>query len=388
METSIDTFAPMRSFVCKVASRCNLDCDYCYLYKLEDQSWRSRDKFMSVETVKQLALRINEHARTHEMELIDITIHGGEPLLAGLLYLNTFCDEMLNANQGVDLRFGMQTNGTLFDEKTLDFCLDRKVSVGLSLDGGIEANDRHRLGFDGASSYENVRAALKLLTSEKGRKVWSGFLAVIDVDNPAKTTYDYLRSYSPPSIEFLLPLGHHDRRPKGKDNLFSTPYADWLLEVFELWYRENPSTVSIRRFRDIIALMLGTKYTSEEWGMLPVDFAVVEVDGQIEAVDTLRATYPGASALGLDVFNNSFDDLSTSSLVLERQNAWSELCDTCVSCEYVKICGGGYFPHRFSAQNRFKNPSVYCEDLKKLIGTIGTVVARDLRSAPKKGTVP
>ena len=35
-----------------------------------------------------------------------------------------------------------------------------------------------------------------------------------------------------------------------------------------------------------------------------------------------------------------------------------------------EICAGGYLPHRFSRANRFDNPSVYCDDLKTLIGAI------------------
>ena len=35
-----------------------------------------------------------------------------------------------------------------------------------------------------------------------------------------------------------------------------------------------------------------------------------------------------------------------------------------------EICAGGYLPHRFSRARRFDNPSVYCDDLKALIGTI------------------
>jgi uncharacterized protein len=44
----------------------------------------------------------------------------------------------------------------------------------------------------------------------------------------------------------------------------------------------------------------------------------------------------------------------------------------------VKICGGGYFPHRYSAKNGFANPSVYCADLKKMISAVMTTVNADL----------
>jgi uncharacterized protein len=45
----------------------------------------------------------------------------------------------------------------------------------------------------------------------------------------------------------------------------------------------------------------------------------------------------------------------------------------------VDVCGGGYYPHRYSTANGFSNPSVYCPDLMKLIGHINRVVADEIR---------
>ena len=37
----------LTSFLVKVASRCNLDCDYCYVYHHADQSWRAMPEVLS-----------------------------------------------------------------------------------------------------------------------------------------------------------------------------------------------------------------------------------------------------------------------------------------------------------------------------------------------------
>ena len=34
----------LREFIVKVHSRCDLSCDYCYMYEMADQSWRSRPR--------------------------------------------------------------------------------------------------------------------------------------------------------------------------------------------------------------------------------------------------------------------------------------------------------------------------------------------------------
>src|ERR1700745_2794578 len=74
---------PFREFIVKVHSRCDLSCDYCYMYEMADQSWRSQPRAMSPEIAELSARRIAEHARSHALSGITLILHGGEPLLAG-----------------------------------------------------------------------------------------------------------------------------------------------------------------------------------------------------------------------------------------------------------------------------------------------------------------
>lgn len=379
------SFTPMHTFIVKVASRCNLDCDYCYMYKLADQSWRHQPAKMRKATAVQLARRIREHAITHQLSMVKVILHGGEPFALGVEYLRKFCDTIIQNTTGIKIEFGAQTNGTLWNKEILDFCLEYEISVGLSLDGPRSANDMHRLDHLGQTSFEAAEEALKLLASPQGRPIWGGLLCVIDLRNDPLDIYRYFRAYSPPMIDFLFPLAHWDSRPPGKeeDRLDTTPYADWLLEVFHDWYRQpyanDPAKpIRIRKLSDIIAMLLGKQAGFEEIGLNPVDFIIVETNGDIEAVDTLKVTYPGATKLGLNVFQNGFDDLQHQPLVIARQERWSSLSETCKQCPLVKVCGGGYFPHRFSGRQQFDNPSVYCADLKKLIWNIRNTLADDL----------
>ncbi|WP_332838747.1 FxsB family cyclophane-forming radical SAM/SPASM peptide maturase [Nocardia bovistercoris] len=374
------TSTPFRSFICKIASRCNLDCDYCYVYNHADQSWRNQPQRMSLRTAAQLGRRMNEHALAHGLREVDFVMHGGEPLLMGVDYLRRLCDVVIENTPDVTVRWNGQTNGTLYTDEVFEFCREYDLVFGLSIDGFGSANDRHRLDHAGRSSHRAAERALELLSSDEGRALWGGILAVIDLDNDPLELYDYFAAYQPSSIDFLFPLAHHDLRPPGKrDTLTTTPYADWLLRVFDRWYHQRPQRIRIRRFRDIIALYLGAINSSEEWGLQPVDFIVVETNGEIQAVDTLKITYHGACQLGLDIFANSFDDALASPKVAARQESWRQLGATCRKCPVVGVCGGGYFPQRYSRANGFGNTSVYCADLAKLITEITAAVAADLR---------
>src|SRR5580692_1433203 len=75
--------APFDEFIVKIHSRCDLSCDYCYMYEMADQSWRGQPKRMSVEIAEVTAQRIGQHARHHDLRKLALILHGGEPLLAG-----------------------------------------------------------------------------------------------------------------------------------------------------------------------------------------------------------------------------------------------------------------------------------------------------------------
>ena len=62
---------PVNEFIVKIASRCNLNCDYCYEYNLGDSTWRSQPAVMSLETLGRAADRIVEHVRAHHLQRVN-----------------------------------------------------------------------------------------------------------------------------------------------------------------------------------------------------------------------------------------------------------------------------------------------------------------------------
>ena len=74
---------PIATYIIKIASRCNLDCDYCYEYNMGDDSWRKEPSVISEDTLNIAVSRINEHAKANALKNINISLHGGEPLLVG-----------------------------------------------------------------------------------------------------------------------------------------------------------------------------------------------------------------------------------------------------------------------------------------------------------------
>ena len=51
------------SFLVKLASRCNLDCDYCYVYHHADQAWRAMPRLLSGENRAAFAERLAKYVQ-------------------------------------------------------------------------------------------------------------------------------------------------------------------------------------------------------------------------------------------------------------------------------------------------------------------------------------
>jgi uncharacterized protein len=379
---SVDVL-PFHIFLWKIASRCNINCSYCYIYNLDDTTWRDQPHFMSAKVAQQAATRMLEHCRAHDKTDVVITFHGGEPLLGGVKHLDMLTSVVRRTlvDGGVDVQFGMQSNGLLFTPELGDLMLERAVGIGVSIDGPPEVNDVYRVDHRGRPTSARLEKALDVLMSERYRSLFRGFLCVINPDTDPVAVTKYFLAFDDARVDFLLPDNNHANPPIGKQqNRDATPYGDWLIRSFDYWFSHSRRN-NVRIFSSIIKMLLGGPSEVEALGVGPVDLIVVEANGDVEAVDTLKSTFHGAAKLGYNVFAHDFDTVARHQAIRSRQSGVGALCRTCQACPVVRVCGGGYLPHRFSKANGFDNPSVYCADLLKLIEHIASAIVRELDTA-------
>lgn len=297
---------------------------------------------------------------------MSVILHGGEPLLAGPARLRRVCEELTSALAGVaELDLRIHTNGLQLSPRYLDLFDEFDVKVGISLDGDRAANDRHRRYADGRSSHPLVLKAVELLRQDRYRHLDLGLLCTIDIANDPVAVLDALTGLEPPLIDFLLPHATWDEPPPRPDGS-PTAYAEWLLTIFDRW-QEQGRPVPVRLFSSVLSTLSGGPSLTESLGLAPTDLVVVETDGQLEQVDSLKSAYEGAAATGFDVFTHSFDEVAAHPGVRARQLGLAGVSETCRRCPVVRSCGGGLYTHRYRSPDGFDNPSVYCADLEALI---------------------
>jgi uncharacterized protein len=377
---------PFREFIVKVHSRCNLSCDYCYMYEMADQSWRDRPRAMSAEIVELTARRIAEHARSHQLDQVTLILHGGEPLLAGRDLITRLIETTRQeAGPQTTVHTSIQTNAIGLSAAYLRLFDELGVRVGVSIDGDAIAHDRHRRFPSGRGSYAAVSASLNQL--RRFPHLYGGLLCTIDLRNDPVRTYAALTDFAPPKMDFLLPHGTWTQPPPGRvADLRVTPYADWLIAVFDYWY-QRPVVARIRLFEEIMQLLLGGGSNSEMVGLAPARMVVIETDGSIEQEDTLKIAFDGATATGLHLKNDPLDTALLLPQIAARQIGVRALSGQCRACPVRAVCGGGLYSHRYREGTGFANPSVYCPDLMALIGHIRDRIQADL-AALTSGVVP
>ena len=347
----------------KTASRCNIDCSYCYVYQGPDTTWRLQPKRMRPDVVEAVCERLIEQAGRQETGFA-IVLHGGEPLLLGFEELAVLL-RGLRAHLPPDRHpISIQTNGTLLCESLLDLFAETRTSVSVSIDGPPEANDLARLDHRGRSTYTATIRGIQLLASHPDSEfLFAGTLSVIQPTVGPGHVYEFLKALGTPSMDFLLQDGNHDHLPPGKSSFDSTEYGHWLIGLFDLYFLD-PSPVPIRLVDDTIKLCLGGTSRKEGRGKDQHGILIIETDGEIRKNDTLRASFEGADqfAARWNVATTPLSEVLSSREYVSYTGMQVPTCSPCAKCDLLSVCGGGMPLYRWSAERGYDNPSVYCHD--------------------------
>lgn len=368
--------AKFSSFLVKVASRCNLDCDYCYVYHHADQSWRSMPKFLSAEHREAFAHQLAEYALQSELKHCAVILHGGEPLLAGAQTLADFA-RLLRQTCSIPVDVSLQTNGLLLTDEALVILAEADIGVSLSLDGPKSANDKHRLTRKGRSSFEQTEQALTRL--QQYPSIFAGVIAVVDPSTSATELFEYFDHFNIPRLDFLLPDAHWLRPPPGR-NQDPGLYEEWLVNAFNVWF-DRYAHIPLRTFEALLDVCAGLPSSTDAFGFGDVSLLSIETDGSYHDLDVLKVTQDGATKLKGTVADTPIAQVALSPSIEQHRRYLRKdgLPETCQSCAIVEICGGGSLPHRFG-ENGFNNPTVYCNEMTRLVTHINDRLREHLSS--------
>ena len=357
--------APISTIIFKTAAPCNLNCTYCYEYNRGDSSWKSKPPSVALELCAILGQRIRDYCGAAGISQFGVTLHGGEPMLAGPAKIARIIDEIRLNAAPIKIRMGMQTNATLTTPAMLEVLASRKVNVGVSLDGDDFAN-RNRVDHRGELSRDRTVAGIAMLRSVG---LLSGIQAVIDLDSEPGAVLDALADFDPPLIELGIPFGNHDNPPHSGTTRYSL--GAWMVAAFGHWVSSpRLSGRKVRILQDALTSIINEKSTSDWFPAVPPGYLVVATDGSYEGLDPLKVAGAAGRVLNLKIQDDPIVSALDHPAIVARSSS-SQLCSECRACAMVQWCHGGYYPTRYGRGRDFDNPSVYCADFKQLFSGLG-----------------
>ncbi len=199
----------LRHLLCIVTERCNLACETCYAASASGPELGVLAPERALAAIE-LALSSTEASgagrasTTAPSPELAVSFTGGEPLLAGRAFYERVLAEgdELAARLGKRVRWEIQSNLLLLDERWLELFARHRVALGASIDGPPALQERHRPGAAGTiASWRRLAAA--------GRP--PGVLCVLSAESHRRRRelLAFFAELAPPSLKLaaLRPLG-------------------------------------------------------------------------------------------------------------------------------------------------------------------------------------
>jgi len=251
------TTRPFHVLAKPTGARCNCACDYCFFLKKErlypGSEFRMPDEVME-SFVRQM---IEAHAGLPEVE---IAWQGGEPTLMGIDFFRRAVEaETRYARAGQRVSNSLQTNGLLIDEEWCRFLRENGFLVGLSLDGPRELHDAYRRDKAGASVFDRVVRAARLMR-ELG--VEFNILATVNAANSPHPleVYRFFRDELGARYLQLIPIVERENETGDQEGTQLTErsvepaaYGRFLIAIFDEWVRRDVGSMFVTFFDSVLA---------------------------------------------------------------------------------------------------------------------------------------
>lgn len=321
-------------------TECNLRCKYCF----EEHDMKSEipvsakivnEKFSNGMTVfKQFGTELIEYNNGIGV-ITEFTFHGGEPLLVKPQYINELCSYFCNYG---NVKFNIQTNGTIMNNELLEVLKKYKFRVGVSIDGCEETNDENRVTISGKGIHSTVLKNIKIL-QDAGLEVGAMATITRNITRDVRKFYDFYKDNN-------LPVGfnacYSSPNSDGKNEIDNGEYCKFLSDLFDIWINDE-SSFMIQPFERIVRNMVRPNV-----GMGVCQFmkdcrdvnVAIDADGNI--YQCLHYCNLKNSILG-NVRKNKLSSILEKHL--RKKGHWERIkedpTNSCETCDIYNYCYGG-----------------------------------------------
>ncbi len=236
-------------FILEISQKCNLRCKYC-IYGASYRYQRNFSDFdMSFETARKGIDYVFSFIKNRKKKQFALSFYGGEPLL-NFKTMKRAVEYAKKLFTGWDLRFNLTTNLTVLNKPLIDFLVDNRISLLVSLDGDRGNHDAKRVFADGKGSHKIVMKNLEKIADRDGEYFQEkvSFSTVYSFDLPLKNLYNFFTTNT---------LIKNKRMRFGGVDRFDTTYYDIYPCDKEAYNKD---------FQEIISLLLEKVRKGEDLG--------------------------------------------------------------------------------------------------------------------------
>ncbi|MFB6075917.1 MAG: radical SAM protein [Candidatus Aenigmatarchaeota archaeon] len=228
----------MKTFILETNSSCNLDCDYCYADKEEEE--------LELETIDDF---IHEY-KGMGLDRVELLWLGGESLLRDIEFYEKAFNKLNNSDLNVESR--VQTNATLINEEWARIFDGYDLDPGVSLDGPSYIHDKNRKYKNGEGSFDTVIEKIKYL---RERGIEPGGISVVTKDSVGneEEIYEFFKELNMnPSFNVV----ETDVRDK---QLTQNEYFSFFKKMYDVWSNDENRNIQITPLKEIAKSFFGSK---------------------------------------------------------------------------------------------------------------------------------
>ena len=346
------------SLIMKVTSKCTLACSYCqYLSHLAGEN---SNLVMSREILhKSISQLLSLPSRK-----VTFIWHGGESLLAGKdFYEDAICLQQQCQKGTQKVVNNIQTNATLLNQEWIDFLQKNNFNISISLDGPSEIHNIHRLYPSRKGSFTHVMQAVEFLMVKKAK---FGLLVVLTKDsvNKAMEIYDFFISHDFKRFDFLpcIEINKETGEMIGS-SITASEFADFMIQVFDLWIKDDNPNIHIRYFDNILTGLLGGEPNLCKFAGTCGNFITIDCNGDIYPCDN----FIGYRKLKFgNILNDDLQTIIENDKYKDFVKRINTIKPECSKCEWYQICRDGCPYYRYMFRQNFSDENYFCEARKSI----------------------
>ena len=326
---------------------CNLRCSYCF----DDYfCQRKGDNTIMSEDMIQPIINFIEKTRDKERDIINISLFGGEPMM-NYKFIQKFIKE-LEETKTFNVRYHINTNGTMLNKDAIEFFIKYNVHVVLSIDGMVDTHNKNRKTADAKDSWhmtmKHVPYLLAQYNSYRGNTKLN-VIMVVDENNYEDFTKNFM---------FLRSLGLDVNSLFNTDHELTDKFIESIIEQYEkLFYQQGVRPFPVEYDRRILQ-KIENGQKSNTYCFTPDRAVTITTSGKLAFCHQLVPKMQVTDNKYENYYGDIFDGFVNEEFIkiIENRTNFSEFSKDkkCKDCIANFWCAGGCVASHWFQKNEFE----------------------------------